>query len=50
VNDPTNTDAQHPAIVTTTGEAAPPTGSATGTDDQRPAVVTRPGQGRPAPG
>jgi hypothetical protein len=43
VNDPTNTDAQHPAIVTATGPPAPAAPSVTGTDDQHPALVTRPG-------
>jgi hypothetical protein len=43
VTDPTNTDAQHPAIVTVTGVPAPPASGATSTDDQRPAVATRPG-------
>jgi hypothetical protein len=45
--DPTNTDAQHPAIITVTGEPAPPASGATGTDDQHPTVVTRPGSARP---
>jgi hypothetical protein len=45
MSDPTNTDAQHPAIVTATGPSAAPTGEpdATGTDAQHPALVTRPG-------
>jgi hypothetical protein len=43
VTDPTNTDAQHPAIVTVTGVPASPASGATSTDDQHPAVVTRPG-------
>jgi len=43
VADPTNTDAQHPAIVTVTGVPASPPSGATSTDDQHPAVVTRPG-------
>jgi hypothetical protein len=45
--DPTNTDAEHPAIVTVTGEPAPPAGGATSTDDQHPAVATRPGAATP---
>jgi hypothetical protein len=43
MTDPTNTDAQHPVIVTVTGVPASPASGATGTDDQHPAVVTRPG-------
>jgi hypothetical protein len=43
MTDPTNTDAQHPAIVTVTGAPASPGGGATSTDDQHPAVATRPG-------
>ena len=41
--DPTGTDAQHPALLTTTGEAAPPAEGpdATGTDARHPAIVTR---------
>jgi hypothetical protein len=45
--DPTNTDAQHPAIVTVTGVPAAPAGGATSTDDQHPAVATRPGAAAP---
>jgi hypothetical protein len=45
--DPTNTDAQHPAIVTVTGESAPPASGATGTDDLHPTVATRPGVAAP---
>jgi hypothetical protein len=47
--DVTNTDAQHPALATVTGEAAPIAPPATGTDDQHPAIVTRPGDPKPAP-
>ena len=43
MTDPTNTDAQHPAIVTVTGVPASPASGATSTDDQHPALVTRPG-------
>ena len=44
MTDHTNTDATHPALVTATGVAAPPTaGDPTGTDTQHPAIVTRPG-------
>jgi hypothetical protein len=43
MTDPTNTDAQHPAIVTVTGVAASPASGTTSTDDQHPAVATRPG-------
>jgi len=43
MSDPTNTDAQHPAIVTATGAPSPVSGTATNTDDQHPALVTRPG-------
>jgi hypothetical protein len=46
--DATNTDAQHPALATATGEAAPVAQPATGTDDQHPAIVTRPGDPEPA--
>jgi hypothetical protein len=45
--DATNTDAQHPALATTTGEPAPVAPSATGTDDQHPAIVTRTGDPEP---
>jgi hypothetical protein len=49
MTDPTNTDAQHPALVTAPGEAAPPAPRVTGTDDQHPAILTRPGgRGRPS--
>lgn len=41
MSDPTNTDAQHPAIVTATGTAAPVAAPVTETDDQHPALVTR---------
>jgi hypothetical protein len=47
VPDPTNTDAQHPAIVTVTGVPAPPAPGATGTNDQHPAVATRPRAAKP---
>jgi hypothetical protein len=47
VTDPTNTDAQHPAIVTVTGVPASPAGGATSTDDQHPALATRPGPATP---
>ena len=50
MTDPTNTDAQHPAIVTATGVAAPPAPTATNTDDQHPAIVTRPGEPQPPSG
>ena len=43
MTDPTNTGAQHPALVTLTGVAAPPATGATSTADQHPAVATRPG-------
>jgi hypothetical protein len=43
MTDPTNTDAQHPAIVTLTGVPASPASGATSTDDQHPALATRPG-------
>lgn len=43
MTDPTNTDAQHPAIVTVTGVPDSPASGATSTDDQHPAVATRPG-------
>jgi hypothetical protein len=43
MSDPTNTDAQHPALVTATGAGMPAAQSETGTDDQHPAIVTRPG-------
>ena len=50
MSDPTGTDAQHPALVTSTGVPAPaiklPQGPATGTDDQHPAIETRPGERR----
>jgi hypothetical protein len=45
--DPTNTDAQHPAIVTVTGVPAPPASGATGTNDEHPALATRPGAATP---
>jgi hypothetical protein len=45
MSDPTGTDAQHPALVTTTGAAAPPRPPLTGTDDQHPALATRAGEG-----
>jgi hypothetical protein len=45
MTDPTNTDAQHPAIVTVTGVPASSASGATSTDDQHPAVATRPGPG-----
>lgn len=48
MTDPTNTDAQHPALVTVTGTAHPPAAAATGTDDQHPAIETRPGDREPA--
>jgi hypothetical protein len=41
--DPTNTDAQHPAIATVVGVPAPPASGATSTDDEHPALATRPG-------
>jgi hypothetical protein len=44
MTDPTNTDAQHPAIVTATGDPPPVAGAATNTDDTHPAIVTRPGE------
>jgi hypothetical protein len=45
VTDPTGTYAQHPALLTVAGPAAPPqTGDATGTDAAHPAIVTRPGR------
>ncbi|HEX9482097.1 MAG TPA: hypothetical protein VF927_08360 [Solirubrobacteraceae bacterium] len=47
MTDPTNTDAQHPAIVTVIGVPAPPASGATGTDDQHPTVATRPGPATP---
>jgi hypothetical protein len=47
MTDPTNTDAQHPAIVTVTGVPASPASGATSTDDQHPALVTRPGTATP---
>jgi hypothetical protein len=47
MTDPTNTDAQHPAIVTVTGVPASPAGGATSTDDQHPALATRPGPATP---
>jgi hypothetical protein len=50
MTDPTNTDAQHPAILTATGAAPPPAAGATNTDDEHPALVTRPGDRRTAPG
>ncbi|MDX6640160.1 MAG: hypothetical protein QOF12_1171 [Solirubrobacteraceae bacterium] len=45
MTDPTNTDAQHPALVTATGPAQAPSAAPdpTGTDAQHPALVTRPG-------
>jgi hypothetical protein len=43
MTDPTNTNAQHPAIVTVTGVPASPASDATSTNDQHPAVATRPG-------
>ncbi|MCW2969490.1 MAG: hypothetical protein JWO23_617 [Solirubrobacterales bacterium] len=43
MTDPTNTDAQHPAIVTVTGVPAPPASGVTSTDDEHPALATRPG-------
>jgi hypothetical protein len=43
MTDPTNTEAQHPAIVTVTGVPASPASGATSTDDEHPAVATRPG-------
>jgi hypothetical protein len=45
--DPTNTDTQHPAIVTVTGGPTSPASGATGTDDQHPALATRPGAAKP---
>jgi hypothetical protein len=49
VTDPTGTYAQHPALVTVTGPAAPArAGDPTGTDAAHPAIVTRPG-GNPPP-
>jgi hypothetical protein len=47
MTDPTNTAAQHPALVTVTGVAAPPASGATSTKDQHPAVATRPGAATP---
>ena len=45
MSDPTGTTAQHPALVTATGQATPPRPAPdpTGTPAQHPAVVTRPG-------
>ena len=43
MSDATNTDGQHPALVTAAGAAAPPPHGVTGTDDQHPAIVSRPG-------
>ncbi|HUE29109.1 MAG TPA: hypothetical protein VMP89_20205 [Solirubrobacteraceae bacterium] len=48
MSDPTNTDAQHPAIVTAAGADPAPAPGATNTDDQHPALVTRPGDQAPA--
>jgi hypothetical protein len=49
VTDPTGTYAQHPALLTVAGSAAPPqAGDPTGTDAAHPAIVTRPG-GDPRP-
>jgi hypothetical protein len=50
VTDPTNTDAQHPALVTTTGPQTPAPATATGTDDRHPAIVTHPGAAQPPEG
>jgi hypothetical protein len=47
MSDPTGTDTQRPAIVTTVGTPSPPRPAATGTDDQHPALVTHPGQSPP---
>jgi hypothetical protein len=43
MTDPTGTPAGHPALLTATGPAAPPTpgGDATGTPAGHPAIVTR---------
>jgi hypothetical protein len=49
MSDPTNTDAQHPALVTVTGAAAPPPSGATSTAEQHPALATRPGAATPPP-
>ena len=45
MSDATGTDAQHPALVTATGPAAPPQPGPdpTGTNAQHPAIITRPG-------
>jgi hypothetical protein len=50
MSDPTNTDAQHPAVVTASGRSQPPQPPATNTDDQHPAIVTRPGAPAPPAG
>jgi hypothetical protein len=42
MSDPTNTDTQHPALLSTPGPPPPPAPPATGTDEQHPAIVTRP--------
>ena len=47
MTDPTDTDAQHPAIVTVTGAPASPASGATSTDDEHPAIATRPGAATP---
>ena len=47
MTDPTNTDAQHPALVTATGPATPEPPTPTGTDDQHRRSLTRPGEARP---